>query len=391
MTSFVFCSFFPVGLNDYISYFKKKFDSFFCLEWKFPHSNDKTKKSIYSEHFKGKLIAKKNLFSYTLIRTKFFYFLFLPLNYFVYLLQALIIFWDRRGSKKIIFMGINFFCTFCGLILKKMGKVDVVIYRVMDFFPLPKSGPYWFYNRFFYLIDRYCLYHSDWIFFTTEGHLSGREQYGYFNRNDIKEKIKMIPLGINSKRAVSYKITENNKFSLLYCGVVSKYQMLELIFKVVKKLKEKYPLIKLDIVGRGPDFEYYKNLSSKEKIEKFTVFHGFLDEGKNFSRFMGNHLLGFALYQDINDYIRYTEPAKVKYYLSFGVPALISKVPLIAQDFHQKKLSFAVKNDVSEICLAVEDFLNSKKKQKEYKNNIMRFIKEMDVNLLLDNVLRGII
>lgn len=388
---FIYCSFFPVGLNDYISYFRKNFDNFSCLEWKFPHSSDETKKSIYSDYFKGKLIAKKTLFSYTLIRLKFFYFLFLPLNYFVYLLQALILFWDRRDSKKMIFMGINFFCTFCGLILKKFGKADIVIYRVMDFFPLPKSGPYRFYNRFFYLIDKYCLYNSDWVFFTTEGHIEGREQYGYFKREDIKEKIRMIPLGIDAKKAVNFKINAENKFSLLYCGVVSKYQMLELIFKVVKKLKGKYPLIKLDIVGRGPDFEYYKNLSLKEKLDKFIVFHGFLDEGKDFSRFMGNHLLGFALYQDVNDYIKFTEPAKVKYYLSFGIPAVISSVPLIARDFQQKKLSFAVKNNVDEICLTIENYLNDEKLQDELKKNIRRFVDVVDIDLLLDTVFEGVI
>lgn len=391
MSSFIFCSFFPVGLNDYIKYFKRKFDNFLCLEWKFPHSSDKFKQSSYIKFYKGNIINQKKLFSYSLARFKLLYFVFLPLNYFIYLGQALHAFRNRYGSERVVFMGVNFFCTLCGLILKKLGKVDIVIYRVMDFFPLPKSGPYRFYNRFFYWIDKYCLYNSDWVLFTTEGHIKGREQYGYFKKSDIKEKIRMIPLGVDSQNTVSFKINNVNKLSLLYCGVISKYQMLDLIFNVIDKLRIKYPQIKVDIVGVGPDFNYYKNLSKKKSLDKNIVFWGYMDESREFSRFMGNHLLGFALYEDKDDYIKYTEPAKVKYYLNFGVPALISEVPFIARDFDQKKLSFAVKNDINDICQKIEGFLRSGVKQNEYKNNIRRFMAGMDINILLDNVLKGIV
>ena len=160
---FIMCSFFPVGLEDYVEFFKKYFSNFIYLKWKFPHSRDK-KASSGLEYYKNHSLVKgKKFFSFSLAGSPF-YFLFLPLNYLIYFWQSLfLLFIPKKKEEKIIYMGINYFCTFCGIVLKFFGKVDFVIYRVMDFFPLPTSGAYQFLNRIFYIFDRFCLKNSDSI------------------------------------------------------------------------------------------------------------------------------------------------------------------------------------------------------------------------------------
>ena len=189
----IFCSFVPVGLEDYVQYFIDNFSDFTYLKWKFPHSKGSVKSSL-TDYKDGRKIKESFLFSTRPFQRKNLYFSSLPINYFIYLKQALLSFRSRKNKTKIVFVGENYFCTFCGILLKKLGKVDIVIYRVMDFFPLPPNGLYRYLNRLFYVFDKFCLKESDYIWFTTEGHIIGREKYRYFKRNESKYRI--IPLGL---------------------------------------------------------------------------------------------------------------------------------------------------------------------------------------------------
>jgi len=384
---FIFCSFFPVGLEDYVSYFKKKFNDFIYLKWKFPHSKDEKAYSCLQFFSKGRAVHKKKLFSFSVATNKFLYFLLLPINYLIYFYQAIFILGSgeiRKSShKKTIFMGVNYFCAFCGIILKKIGKVDFVIYRVMDFFPLPPRGIYRYLNRIFYMLDKYCLENCDSIWFTTEGHIIGREKYGYFDRR--KYNYQVIPLGINTKEFISMPISKRDKFSLVYCGVVSRYHMLDLVFEVISELKKSFNEIKLNVIGSGPDLKHFEKLAKRKELENNIIFHGFLEESEKFRGLMANNILGIALYRNEEDFMKYTEPAKVKHYLSFGVPAIVSRVPAIAEELDRKKICFAVNNDKDEIVRVVKKFILDKKMQKEYIKNIKKFVKKMDIYELLDN------
>jgi hypothetical protein len=44
----IFCSFVPVGLEDYVDYFIKHFDCFTYLKWKFPHIESAMSSSLLS-------------------------------------------------------------------------------------------------------------------------------------------------------------------------------------------------------------------------------------------------------------------------------------------------------------------------------------------------------
>jgi glycosyltransferase involved in cell wall biosynthesis len=279
-------------------------------------------------------------------------------------------------------MGINYFCTFCGIILKKFGQVDFVIYRVMDFFPLPPSGMYRLLNRIFYQFDKFCLKNSDFLWFTTEGHIIGREKYGYFDRK--KSQYEIIPLAIDQKKFDKYSnIDRKVNNTLVYCGVVSKYHLLDILFKAMRTLKTEIPNIKLNLIGSGPDLKYFQDLAQEMDLQKNIIFHGFLQEGQEFYNIMKASDLGIAFYKDEENFMKYTEPAKVKYYLNFGIPALVSDVPRIARELEKKKVSFCVKNDEKEVANKIKTYFKDAKLQSEIKKNIKEYVKEIEVNNLL--------
>lgn len=375
----IFCSFSPVGLDDYVIYFAKNFRDFIYLKWKFPHSKGDSE----IQYFKNGHLEKDNrLYYLPLMKNRFLYFLLLPVNYIIYFFQIFKI-PGRVGSKQRIFFGINYFCTFCGIILKKIGRVGYVIYRVMDFFPIPKKGPYRILNRIFFIIDNFCLKNADSIWFTTLGHIEGRERYGYFDRN--KANYQIIPLGLDIEKFISKPITKDNAHSLVYCGVVSRYHLLDMLFEVINDLKKEFHDIKLNLIGSGPDISYYKDLSIKMGLRDNIVFHGYMDEDEKFRNLISDNSLGIAFYKDEEDFMKYTEPAKVKYYLNFGVPAVISDVPKIARELDEKKVSIAVNNTKVDIESKIKNFMLNQTMQEEYKDNIKGYINSVDVKKLLDN------
>jgi hypothetical protein len=73
--------------------------------------------------------------------------------------------------------------------------------------------------------------------------------------------------------------------------------------------------------------------------------------------------------------------------LSFGVPALVSKVPLIAYELDQKRVCFAVNNEKEEIVKIVKRFILDPALQQEYKANIREYVKTVDINKLLANTI----
>jgi glycosyltransferase involved in cell wall biosynthesis len=382
----IFCSFVPVGLEDYASYFIKNFNNFIYLRWKFPHGKGNIQ-SLLVEYFDGKKIGENKILTLPSWNNKFFYFLFLPVNYSVYFFQSIFYLWRRKRKKNRIFFGINYFCAFCGIILKKFGRVDFVIYRVMDFFPLPPKGFYRILNRIFYTVDNFCLKNADSIWFTTEGHIIGREKYGYFDRKNNDYQI--IPLAVDIDKFVSKDISETNNHSLVYCGVISRYHMMDLLFDVMVELKKYFNDIKLNLIGSGPDTDYFKNLAQKKELKGNIIFHGFMEEDQKFRDLMADNALGIAFYKDEENFMKYTEPAKVKYYLNFGVPAIISDVPVIAKELNEKRICLATKNEKEEIIDKIKTFLSDSALQVEYKKNISNFVKTIDVNSLLDNSLKN--
>jgi len=251
----------------------------------------------------------------------------------------------------------------------------------MDFFPLPPKGIYRILNKIFYRIDKFCLNNADSIWFTTEGHIIGREKYGYFDRK--KYNYQIIPLGININKFVIRPASEH-EHSLVYCGVISKYHMFELLFEVLDELRNNFKNIRLKIIGSGPDEDYFKNLSIRMNLGKNIDFYGYVEEGELLKKTISESSLGIALYKDEENFMKYTEPAKVKYYLGFGIPSIISDVPIIARELEEIGVGLKVKNEKDEIVAIIKNFLDDAEKQKICKQKIVEFIKEINIDNLLD-------
>ncbi len=163
------------------------------------------------------------------------------------------------------------------------------------------------------LVHTYHTMYEDYIHYITKGYFkkSGKKLVEYFTKfycettatelivptnktyKLFKEKyqfeknIHIIPTGIEVERFYEENIDpkqllllkKNLKlakkdFVILFIGRLAEEKNIEFLINSHKKLIEKYPNMKLIIVGDGPDKEKYENLGKKLNISKQLVFTG---------------------------------------------------------------------------------------------------------------------
>ena len=163
------------------------------------------------------------------------------------------------------------------------------------------------------LVHTYHTMYEDYVHYITKGYFNGtskkiveyltkfycdktatelivptKKTYDLFkNKYKIERNVHIIPTGIeierfsNNKKDLprilklkeKYSIKSNDKV-LLFVGRLGKEKSVDFLIKEHCNIIKKYPFCKLLIVGDGPDFEYFKKLVKKYKIEDNVIFTG---------------------------------------------------------------------------------------------------------------------
>jgi len=96
-----------------------------------------------------------------------------------------------------------------------------------------------------------------------------------------KNKITIITNGVNELPPINKQKQENS--TLLFVGVLDqhhRYKGLEYLIESVTILKDKWPDIRLEIVGQGELVDEYRELTVKLNLEDRIYFYGYVDDQK---------------------------------------------------------------------------------------------------------------
>ncbi len=239
------------------------------------------------------------------------------INFFQILWQSILL--KKQYGKVDTYFSVNAFAAFLGLVLKRIGIVSKTIFWVWDYYPIVHPNKIvtimrWQYWQFDRLSSR-----SDRVVF-----LNNRMKKQWINKNVISKSTKypIVPIGTDSMKVA--KVNRRKDIRLGFIGVLKKSQGLDLIFDAEKILIKKFPKIRIDIVGSGPDEEYFKKRAKKSKLN--IIFHGLVEE-KVFEKILSRCTIGIAPYvPDPSNVSFYGDPGKVKRYMSFGLPSIITDV-----------------------------------------------------------------
>lgn len=93
-----------------------------------------------------------------------------------------------------------------------------------------------------------------------------------FYKGYLQDKVEFIPNCIDEPNNAVSKLTENN---LIAIGRLSKEKGFDDLLKLYKKVSNKYPNWKLNIIGDGMQKDYLLDLAKELKLGDKVVFHGY--------------------------------------------------------------------------------------------------------------------
>ena len=163
------------------------------------------------------------------------------------------------------------------------------------------------------LVHTYHTMYEDYVHYITKGYFNGtskkiveyltkfycdktatelivptQKTYDLFkNKYKIERNVHIIPTGIEVERLLKnkkdipkiqklkqeYNINNNDKL-LLFVGRLGKEKSVDFLIKEHCNIIKNYHSCKLLIVGDGPDFEYFRKIAKKYKIEDNVIFTG---------------------------------------------------------------------------------------------------------------------
>lgn len=265
----------------------------------------------------GKKIQEIKLFK--LPTPEFLLFPTLPVIALIIALQTFwhIIHFKKSYGKFDIYLTVNAFTAWIGIILRNLKFIDKTIFWVWDYYPpghpdLRIKIARWAYWKF----DKFSTRSSNSIIFLNERLIELRKQIDVLPKN---KSYKIIPIGTNPQKNFF-----NRNIILGHLGVLKRSQGLDLLFDNLQTLSINIPKLKIEIIGSGPDEQYFK---TRAKQFPNVKYYGFVENENKVDNIIKNWSVGMATYvPDVSNGSYWTDPSKIKLYISQSIPVIATSI-----------------------------------------------------------------
>lgn len=333
------------------------------------------RKSSIVLYRKGKLVSKKY------ITQKIHGILSYIFDFF------LTIYWVVKQRKKYdLLIAVDPLNALSGLALKRMGKIDKVIFYAMDFNPIRFNSR--LLNSIFHEIEKICVRSADGVWNVSPKIAEGREKFLSISQKEYPQKI--VNSGIWMDKMKQFPFDKVRKHQLLFLGHLLKKQGLQMVLEAIQLVVKQIPDFKFVILGGG---EYESNLKSRAKelsVENYIEFKGWISNRKIIDTTLGESAAAIAVYvpekEKLYNFSYYGDPIKLKEYLASGLPVILTDVPHNAREIEKNGCGIVVDYKKESIANAILAILKNEKKLMEYRENAIKYVKKFDWNVIFSKV-----
>lgn len=290
-------------------------------------------------------------------------------------LLSVIDFVMRSGKKYDLLIGFESINALAGIFLRKIGRIDTVVYYVSDFSPRRyKQG--WF-NKLYLFLDKLAATYADVTWNVSHAMPEARKNLGYdmtklspqlYAPNAFfKHEIKFLPL------------SQIKPFSIMYAGSMGTENGPDLAIKAMTKILEKIPKATLTIAGWTTEKDQVNlmNLIKKLKLGKSVDFRGFIPTNKEMLDLVRHHQITIAPYRAIPNSVRwYADAVKIRMSLACGLPVITTHIPPMGKEAERKGAGMVVQDDVNQLADAVIKVFSNETLYKKMRNNAIKAAKE---------------
>lgn len=275
-----------------------------------------------------------------------------------------------------LYVGSNSFNALFGLLLKKLGKVDQVVFMTIDYV-MHNRFKQGFINQLYVKMDRMAFFGSDYTW-----NVSDRMSRQRIKELGPKAKSKpqlVVPIGI-AVEAQKIKVKKKNNI-IVYSGGLSLEFGLEMIMNSMPKLIKLFPEIEFRVIGSGVLEEKLHQMAKDLKVEKNVNFVGFINtttDRERWLKLIKESTIGLATYEDTGTtYKKYSDVTKPKDYMSCGLPIITTPVIPLSEDIKKHNLGRVVEDNEDSFVKGVKEILDNDKERKQIEKNVYQFSKDM--------------
>jgi len=254
---------------------------------------------------------------------------------------------NRQKRKINLFLGVDNLNALTGIIMKKLGKVDKVVYYIIDHTPRRFKNP--LVNFLYETIDGFACRNSDYIW-----SLSGRiaeaknKKFRLKGLNNI-----VVPVGIELDKVGRFTAEEKlKKKTMVLMSMLDETKGVQLLIDAMQDIIKQVPDSELLIIGTGPYEPTLREQAKNLKLESNVKFLGLMDHDALFN-FIPHQRIGMAPYiDDANNYTYFADPTKPKEYLGCGLPIVITDVAWVSEEVKARPMGIVCRYDRQEIVQA---------------------------------------
>ncbi len=276
----------------------------------------------------------------------------------------------NRHQKHDLFIGLEAINALAGIILRKLGIVETVVYYVSDYSPARYKIS--LVNKFYLFLDRFAATHANFIWDVSLAMMPARIKVGL----DPKKAAPVIhvPNALFPKQInyLSYsKIMPN---SLVFVGTLGKINGPDIAIQALKMVLRSITSATLHIYGGGePDMTRLKKLTEKLKLNKQVIFHGFISDQVKLSQETRKYAIGLAPYLEIPGSPRWwADATKIRLYLAAGLPVITTRVPPLGKEVETDEAGIITKDNPQDTAGAILKLLKNKKLFNKMKKNAIK-------------------
>jgi len=286
-------------------------------------------------------------------------------NIFSWSWGALETFWRvfRKVKTYDLYFGSNNLNAFIGIVLKKIGRVKKVIFFTPDY-SLKRFNNI-ILDRIYLWLDYFCLRRADIVWNSTsimplDLMAQEREKRGV----PVKYRSKQISVPDGTDDIETLPFSRINRHTIGFVGHLKEGMGLELLIEVFPRIAEIVPQARLLIIGSGPIEEKLRQEALGANIE----FTGFIGEISRVYQLLSQCAFAVAPYAE-GTISQYTDPGKVKVYLSCGLPMVITRVPRVALEIEKEGCGICIDYDRQQLMQAMIKFLTDDALLQAYRQN----------------------
>lgn len=287
---------------------------------------------------------------------------------------------DRRSYD--VYIGLGNMNALCGVLLKKLGIVKYVIYYVIDYVPKRFHNP--ILNTIYTYAERVAALWSDRTWNLSSRMIEARNKR--WNMQFPHQRV--VPHGlylgdINVPRG------HQNPYELIYMGNLNKEQGVQLAITSLTEIVRRIPKITLTIIGTGNYESELKRLTKDLRLSRRVHFLGSIPDDSSMVDRLRKAAIAVAMYTPDHAFAMYTDPGKIKYYISAGLPVIMTGTPQIAGVIDQYA-GYTIPYDVRAFVTAASHLVNNRRLYERFRRNALELAKGYDWTVIFDRAFRNI-